>query len=128
MIRTAPDPVGLPAPGGPYSHLARIGTLVHTAGQGPAFPDGSLPEGIEAQTRQCLTNLMTALGLAGLTESDVLRVGVYLTRTEAFAAMNAVYAEFFATPAPARTTVYVGLPHGLLVEIDALGVAPRGAS
>ena len=79
-------------------------------------------EGVEAQTRQALENVRAALAAAGASMGDVLRVGVYLTRAEDFAAMNAVYREFFDAPYPARSTVYVGLNPGLLVEIDALAV------
>ncbi|HEY8584058.1 MAG TPA: RidA family protein, partial [Capillimicrobium sp.] len=79
---------------------------------------------IETQTRQCLANVRRVLEASGATLDDVLRVGVFLTDTAHFEGMNAVYREVFGEPYPARTTVYVGLPGDLLVEIDALAVLP----
>ena len=125
MSRDAFVPENAPAPAGPYSHAVRIGPFVHTAGQVGVDPATRAPrDGIEAQTRQALENVSAALEAAGASMADVLRVGVYLTRAEDFAAMNAVYREFFDSPYPARSTVYVGLNPGLLVEIDALAVLP----
>lgn len=123
MSRQSFTPERAPATAGPYSHAVRIGPFVHTAGQVGVDPaTRQAREGVEAQTRQALDNLRAALAAAGASMDDVLRVGVYLTRAEDFAAMNAVYREFFDAPYPARSTVYVGLNPGLLVEIDALAV------
>lgn len=127
MSRVAGSSTDLPQPAGPYSHGVRIGRVVQTAGQGPARSDGSLPSGIRDQTEQCLRNVLTALATVGAGPEDVLRVGVFLTTTDDFPGMNQVYGEVFAEPFPARTTVYVGLPEGLLVEIDALAVLPEDA-
>ena len=115
-----------PPPVGPYSQSARIGNLVYTAGQGADDPaTGELAgSDIETQTRQCLANVRSVLEAAGASLDDVLRVGVFLTDTAHFEGMNAVYREVFGEPYPARTTVYVGLPGALLVEIDALAVLP----
>jgi 2-iminobutanoate/2-iminopropanoate deaminase len=110
----------VPAPAGPYSQAVRIGSLVSVAGQAGARPDGSVEAGVAAQTRQTMANVGHALSTCGATWADVLHMRVYLTDPEHFAEMNEVYRSFFAEPYPARTTVYVGLPAGLLVEIDAL--------
>ena len=112
-----------PRPAGPYSQSLRIGAIVHTAGQVGVDPETRQPrDGVEAQTRQALENVRAALAASGASMDDVLRVGVFLTRAEDFQAMNRVYQEFFSAPYPARSTVYVGLNPGLLVEIDALAV------
>ncbi len=99
--------------------------MVFSAGQSGHTPDGQLALDVGAQTRQCLANVLAVLESAGATESDVVKVGVYLTDVAHFAAMNEVYATVFGSPYPARTTVYVGLPPGLLVEIDAVAVLPE---
>lgn len=123
MPRQSFTPDRAPAAAGPYSHAVRIGPFVHTAGQVGVDPETRQARvGVEEQTRQALENVRAALTAAGASMADVLRVGVYLTQAEDFAAMNAVYREFFDAPYPARSTVYVGLNPGLLVEIDALAV------
>jgi len=99
--------------------------MVFAAGQSGHTPDGRLADDVGAQTQQCLANVLAVLKAAGATESDVTKVGVYLTDTAHFAAMNDVYATVFSSPYPARTTVYVGLPPGMLVEIDAVAVLPE---
>lgn len=116
-----------PSPIGPYSQSARIGRLVHAAGQGADDPKTGRLAGadIEVQTRQCLRNLEAVLAASGATLDDVLRVGVFLTHRSDFEGMNAVYSSVFRDPPPARTTVYVGLPGELRVEIDALAVLPE---
>jgi 2-iminobutanoate/2-iminopropanoate deaminase len=116
-----------PAPIGPYSQSVRIGRLVHAAGQGADDPATGRLAGadIESQTRQCLRNLEAVLAASGATLDDVLRVGVFLAHRSDFEGMNAVYRTLFGDPPPARTTVYVGLPGELRVEIDALAVLPE---
>lgn len=115
-----------PKPVGPYSQSVRIGRLVHAAGQGADDPATGRLAGpdIESQTRQCLRNLEEVLAASGASLDDVLRVGVFLAHREDFEGMNAVYGPFFGDPPPARTTVYVGLPGELRVEIDAVAVLP----
>ena len=112
-----------PSPAGPYSQSARIGSIVAASGQGGAGPDGTLSDDIATQTRQALLNVSASLAASGVALDDVIHVRVYLAEREHFAAMNAVYQEAFSAPFPARTTVYVGLPDGLLIEIDALAVS-----
>ena len=85
-------------------------------------PDGSVLDDVAKQTAQALRNVMAVLDAAGASEPDIISVRVFLTDTDHFEEMNEVYTTFFSTPRPARTTVYVGLPAGLLVEIDALAV------
>lgn len=110
----------LARPAGPFSPAIRSDGFLHVSGQiGQDPATGSLAEGVEAQTRQVLANLRILLEAAGKDLPDVLRAGVYLTDMADFAAMNAVYAEHFAEPYPARTTIGVAaLPLGARVEID----------
>ena len=110
-----------PAAIGPYSQAIRVGDLVFTSGQIPIDPTtGSFVEGgIEEQTRQSLTNVRAILEETGLTMSNVIKTTVFLADMADFADMNAVYAEFFAKPFPARSAVAVkSLPKGALVEIE----------
>jgi len=126
MPRQAGTTDRAPSPAGPYSQSVRIGNLVHAAGQGADDPaTGRLVgDDIATQAEQCLTNLRHVLEASGATLDDVIRVGVFLAHREDFEGMNAVYRRFFDAPPPARTTVYVGLPGTLRVEIDALAVLP----
>jgi 2-iminobutanoate/2-iminopropanoate deaminase len=74
-----------------------------------------------AQASRALRNLDAVLQEAGKTEADVIRVGVYLADMSDYAAVNAVYADFFTSPYPARTAIAVAaLPLGALVEFDAV--------
>jgi reactive intermediate/imine deaminase len=117
-----------PHPVGAYSQSARVGAIVHAAGQSGHDPvTGDLSDDVAAQTRQCLRNVEQVLLAGGATLDDVVRVGVFLARNEDFEAMDAAYREMFAEPFPARTTVMVGLPLGLRVEIDALAVVADAA-
>ena len=112
-----------PAAIGPYSQAIRVGNLVYTSGQIPIDPaTGVFAEGgIKEQTRQSLLNLKAILEEAGLTMSDVVKTTVFMADMNDFAAMNAVYAEFFAVPYPARSAVAVKtLPKGALGEIEAV--------
>lgn len=111
------------APGaiGPYSQAIRTGGFVYTSGQLPIDPaTGTFPEGgIEAQTRQSLTNVQAILEAAGLSMKNVVKTTVFLTDMSDFAAMNAVYATFFEAPFPARSAVAVKtLPKNALIEIE----------
>ena len=114
-----------PAAIGPYSQAVRIGELVFSAGQIPLDPaTGQLVAGgIEAQTRQALTNLSAVLEAAGTSLSNAVKTTVFLADMGEFKAMNAVYAEFFPAAPPARSTVQVaGLPLGARVEIEVVAV------
>ena len=110
-----------PAAIGPYSQAIRVGTLIYTSGQIPINPaTGVFVEGgIKEQTRQSLTNISAILEEAGLTMANVIKTTVFMADMNDFAEMNAVYAEFFAEPYPARSAVAVkSLPKGALVEIE----------
>ena len=124
MPRRAGSTDRAPRPAGPYSQSVRIGNVVHAAGQGADDPaTGRLAgEDIETQTRQCLRNLEAVLQAGGATLDDVIRCGVFLVDQADFEGMNTVYRDVFGDPFPARTTVSVGLPGELRVEIDALAV------
>lgn len=110
-----------PAAIGPYSQAIRVGNLVFCSGQLPIDPaTGKFPEGgIEAQTKQSLCNVAAILKAAGTSMSHVVKTTVFLASMDDFAAMNAVYAEAFSEPFPARSAVAVKtLPKGALVEIE----------
>lgn len=112
-----------PAAIGPYSQAIQVGNLVFTSGQIPINPaTGQFAEGgIKEQTRQSLTNIKAILEEAGLTMAHVVKTTVFMADMNDFADMNAVYAEFFAEPFPARSAVAVKtLPKGALVEIEVI--------
>ena len=110
-----------PAAIGPYSQAIKVGNLVYTSGQIPIDPAtvSFVEGGIKEQARQSLTNVKAILEEAGLTMSNVVKTTVFMADMADFADMNAVYAEFFAEPYPARSAVAVKtLPKGALVEIE----------
>lgn len=110
---------------GPYSQGIRFGDFVFCAGQGGFDPvTGRLVEGgIEAETRRVMQNLSAVLEQAGTSIQNVVKTTVFLTDLDEFKAMNAIYAEFFPSNPPARSTVQVArLPGGARVEIEAIAV------
>ena len=113
-----------PAAIGPYSQAIDSGTgLIFVSGQLPIDPaTGSFPEGgVKEQTRQSLTNAKAILEAAGLSLANVVKTTVFLADMGDFAAMNEVYAEFFAEPFPARSAVAVKtLPKNALVEVECI--------
>ena len=117
VIRTTKAPSAI----GPYSQAIQVGNIIYTSGQIPIDPaTGSFVEGgIKEQTRQSLLNVKAILEEAGLTMGNVVKTTVFMADMNDFAYMNAVYAEFFAEPYPARSAVAVKtLPKGALVEIE----------
>lgn len=117
VIRTTKAPSAI----GPYSQAIQVGNIIYTSGQIPIDPaTGSFIEGgIKEQTRQSLLNVKAILEEAGLTMGNVVKTTVFMADMNDFADMNAVYAEFFAEPYPARSAVAVKtLPKGALVEIE----------
>jgi 2-iminobutanoate/2-iminopropanoate deaminase len=116
-----------PAALGPYSAAISVGPFVYCSGQTPIVPEtGELVAGCAGcQTRQVLTNVSAVLEAAGLTLGDVVKTTVFLTDMADFGKMNDVYAEFFAEPFPARSTVAVAaLPKAASVEIEVVAVRP----
>jgi len=112
-----------PAAIGPYSQAVRSGKTVFLSGQIPLDPGtGQLLEGdIAAQSRRVFDNLQAVCQAAGGSLDDVMRIGIYLTDLGDFAAVNAVMADYFSAPYPARSTIEVaGLPRGARVEVDAI--------
>jgi 2-iminobutanoate/2-iminopropanoate deaminase len=110
---------------GPYSVAVRTGNLVFTSGQLGLDPATGVivPGGIEAETRQALTNLQHVLADSGSGMERVLKTTVFLKDMADFPKMNAIYAEFFPENPPARSTVQVAaLPKSGLVEIEAVAL------
>ena len=113
---------------GPYSVAVVGGCFLFVSGQLGIDPTtGDLKPGVEAQTRQALTNLKTILEAADSDLNAVVKTTVFLQNIADFAAVNAVYAEFFTHNPPARSAVQVAaLPRGGLVEIEAIAFLPHG--
>ena len=112
-----------PAAIGPYSQAVQAGNLLFVSGQIPIDPATGVfaGEDITTQTRQSLTNVKAILEEAGYALSDVVKVTVLLADMGDFAAMNAVYAEFFTSDCPARAAFAVKeLPRGAKVEIEVI--------
>ena len=111
-----------PAAIGPYSQAIRLGNLLFCSGQIPVNPEtGVVPEGIEAQTEQSLTNVKAILAAAGTSIDKVVKTTVFLADMSLFGPMNEVYARTFAEPFPARSAVAVReLPKQVLVEIEVI--------
>ncbi len=108
---------------GPYSQAIRVGEFVFCAGQAGLDPaTGNLVSGgIEAETRRTLQNLAAVLAAAGTSLERVVKTTVFLLDLNEFQRMNAVYAEFFPTDPPARSTVQVArLPKDARVEIEVI--------
>ena len=113
------------APGaiGPYSQAIDTGSMLFASGQIPINPaDGSIPEGITAQTKQSLANVKAILAEAGLTVYNVVKTTVFLADMGDFAAFNEVYAKYF-TSKPARSCVAVKtLPKNVKCEVELIAV------
>jgi reactive intermediate/imine deaminase len=120
------DPVSTnkaPAAIGPYSQAVRAGDTVYLSGQVALDPiSGLLIEGdVQAQARRAFDNLRAVCEAAGGSMDDVVRVGLYLTDLDQFAAVNAVMAEYFQAPYPALSTIeFSALPRGAQFEVDAV--------
>lgn len=112
-----------PAAIGPYSQAVRMGDTLYLSGQIPLDPGtGQIVAGdITVQARRAFDNLRAVCEAAGGSFDDVARLGLYLTDLEDFAAVNAVMADYFVAPYPARSTVQVSaLPRGAAFEVDAV--------
>ena len=114
------------APGaiGPYSQAIEAGGMIFLSGQLPIDPaTGTMPEGIEAQTRQSFANIKAILAEAGCTVDHIVKTTVYLADMSLFAPMNEVYAQQFSGAFPARSAFAVKeLPKQALVEIEVIAV------
>lgn len=124
MAKVAIHPEGTKIPTVPLTHGIRKGNILQVAGQVAVDPTTNELVGttVTDQTRQVMRNIQAVLEAGGATFDDVVMCRVYLTDVAHFGELNDAYREFFEESFPARTTVYVGLPEGLLVEIDALAV------
>ncbi|MCB0087403.1 MAG: RidA family protein [Caldilineaceae bacterium] len=114
-----------PAAVGPYSQAIGTEQFLFLSGQLGLDPqNGKLKEGLEAQTRQILTNLRSVLEAGGSSMEQIVKTTIFLTNMADFATVNSIYAEAFSGEPPARSTVQVAaLPLGGLVEIEAIALA-----
>jgi reactive intermediate/imine deaminase len=113
-----------PTPVAAFAQGVRKGGILQVAGQVGIDPATGKVVGatVAEQARQTLRNIAAVLAAGGASVDDIVMMRVYLTDTAHFGELNEAYGEFVTAPYPARTTVYVGLPAGLLVEIDAMAV------
>ena len=124
-MRTAISTTDAPQAIGPYSQAVRAGNTLYASGQIPIDPaTGAMVGGdIAAQTRRVFENIAGVLKAAGGSFDHVVKTTVFLADMNDFTAMNAVYAEYFTAPAPARSTVQVArLPRDAKVEIEIVAV------
>ena len=122
------SPPGVPLPRGPYSPAVRAGDFIFVSGQVPVDPATQqlISGDIGTETRRVLTNIQDILKGCNASMSDVVKCNVYLADANDFAAMNAVYAEFFGDTKPARATVVTGFAvAGIRVEIEAIAYQPK---
>ena len=123
-ISTADAPAAI----GAYSQAVRSGATVYLSGQIALDPDTMelVGPGFEAEARQAFRNLAAVISAAGGTPAGVVKLTVYLTDMGDFPAVNAVMAEFFDEPFPARAAIGVAsLPRGAQVEVDGILVLDR---
>jgi len=120
QLISSPD---APSAGGAYSPALRVGQLLFMSGQIPIDPKtGQMVTGdVATCARRVMDNLGALLTAAGLTFANVVRTTIFLADINDFAAVNEVYASYFADPKPARVTVQAAaLPRGARLEIDAI--------
>jgi len=111
-----------PAAIGPYSQAIEINGFIYASGQIPIIPaTGEIPDGIEAQARQALTNVKGIMEECGLTMSNIIKTSVFIKNMADFAKVNEVYATFFTGDFPARSCVEVArLPKDVLIEVEVI--------
>ena len=111
-----------PAAIGPYSKAQIVGNLVFCSGQIPVIPEtGALAQGLEAQANQVFKNIAALLTAAGSDISKVVKTTVFIKNMDDFAAINAIYAQYFTEPFPASSCVEVArLPKDVLLECEAI--------
>ncbi|WP_312640398.1 RidA family protein [Hydrogenoanaerobacterium sp.] len=124
MANTVIAAKNAPAALGPYSHAMLANNTLYTSGQLGLNPvSGELLAGVEAQAEMALKNLGAVLEAAGMSFTDVVKTTVFLADMGDFAAINAIYANYFKGECPARSCVQVAaLPKGALFEIEAIAV------
>lgn len=117
-----------PAAIGPYSQGIAFGPLIFTSGQIPIDPaSGSVPDDIQAQTRRSLDNVKAVLQAAGAGMEHVVKTTVFIKDMNDFEKINQIYAEYFPSPAPARSLVQVArLPKDVGIEIEAIAAPGHG--
>ncbi|MGL4611023.1 MAG: RidA family protein [Trueperaceae bacterium] len=110
---------------GPYSQAVKIGNMLYLSGQIPLKSDGGMETGdIKAQSIQVLTNLKAVLEAGGSSLQQVVKCTCFLNDMNSFTAFNEVYATFFTSDYPARSTFQVArLPRDVLVEVEAIALA-----
>lgn len=111
-----------PAAIGPYSQAIEVNGFVFASGQIPIIPEtGELAQGIEAQTKQALTNVKAIMEASGLTMSNIVKTSVFIKDMNDFAKVNEIYATFFEGDYPARSCVEVArLPKDVLIEVEVI--------
>ncbi len=114
-----------PAAIGPYSQAIEANGFIYTSGQISLMPDGTMEtRGVEHQTHQVMKNLFYVLEAAGAHFNDVIKTTIYLADMNDFDVVNKVYAHYFGTHKPARSTIAVKtLPKNALVEIECIALA-----
>ncbi|MHA1777545.1 MAG: RidA family protein [Promethearchaeota archaeon] len=129
MVKEIINAPNAPAAVGPYSHAVKINNTLFLSGQIPINKEtGTIPEGIEAQTRQVFANICAVLEAANFTLADVVLCEVFLKDMNDFGVMNEIYAENFDpfckdTGYPARAAVEVArLPKNCLIEIKVTAI------
>jgi 2-iminobutanoate/2-iminopropanoate deaminase len=117
-----------PGSSAPFSPAVRVGDTLYLSGMIGARPDGTLPEGIEAQARQTMDNVRTSLALAGRSLDNVVKCTVMLENMADWAAFNRVYVTYFRPERlPARSAFGAdGLALGALVEVECIAHAAAG--
>lgn len=111
-----------PAAIGPYSQAIEVNGFIYASGQIPVIPEtGEIPEGIEAQARQVLTNVKALMEATGLTMANIIKTSVFIKDMNDFAKVNEIYASFFTGDYPARSCVEVArLPKDVLIEVEVI--------
>lgn len=122
MAKKVISTTNAPAAIGPYSQAIEVNGFLYASGQIPIIPEtGEIAEGIEAQTRQALTNVKGILTEAGLSMSDVVKTTVFIKDMNDFGKINEIYATFFEGAFPARSCVEVArLPKDVLIEVEVI--------
>ena len=125
MNKTIIQTTNAPAAVGPYSQAVKVGNMLYLSGQIPLRPDGNLETGdIKAQATQVLKNLKAVLEAGGSSLHHVVKCTCFLSDMNNFNAFNEVYAAFFTTDYPARSTFQVArLPRDMLIEVEDIAIA-----